>query len=235
MRSMRAVMRASRAAGSARELCCTQKLRGTRRPPQRCHRVSRSVICAKAHRGDGDEVRRIWAAAAYDWSGRAGFRLACAGPEFYVSDGQPVSINGVDAVCTGIGDEAQHDPRWLTYPIRVEFSNGGAQYLSGAHVELSQARQAAGGARLRRLLGALQAAPGNYKVDATLLNNQGGGTRSATFSPPAKGQKRVVLQFKLAGEPVVGAIRFVRRMGYFSERGQDFGGEGRRACRRARP
>jgi hypothetical protein len=39
--------------------------------------------------------------------------------------------------------------------------------------------------------------PGDYKVDATLLNNQGGGTRSAEFSPPAEGQKRVVLQFKL--------------------------------------
>ncbi len=58
----------------------------------------------------------------------------------------PISVDGVDTVCTGIGDEAQHDARWLAYPIRVEFSNGGAQYLSGAHVVLS----AVGGKTWRR-------------------------------------------------------------------------------------
>jgi hypothetical protein len=115
----------------------------------------------------------------------------------YVSMDNPVSIDGVQAVCTGIGDEAQHDPRWPGYPIRVEFSNGGAQYLSGAHVVLSQ-----GGKTLAALDCAgpwvlFKLPPGDYKVDATLLNNQGGGTRSAEFSPPAEGQKRVVLQFKL--------------------------------------
>jgi hypothetical protein len=115
----------------------------------------------------------------------------------YVSMDNPLNIDGVQAVCTGIGDEAQHDPRWLSYPIRIEFSNGGAQYLSGAHVVLSQ-----GGKQLAALDCAgswvlFKVAPGSYTVDATLLNNQGGGTRRAEFSPPAKGQKRVVLQFKL--------------------------------------
>jgi hypothetical protein len=110
----------------------------------------------------------------------------------------PVSIGGVQTVCTGIGDDAQHDPRWLAFPIRVEFSNGGAQYLSGAHVELSTA----GGKTLAALDCAgpwvlFQVGPGTYKVTATLTGQQGGGTSSATFSPPAKGQKRVVLGFHL--------------------------------------
>lgn len=43
----------------------------------------------------------------------------------------------------------------------------------------------------------IKLAPGKYKVEATLLNNQGGGTYGATFSPPSTGQRRVVLQFKL--------------------------------------
>ena len=129
------------------------------------------------------------AIAGYLWPARA---------QSYVAMDNPITVNGVDTVCTGIGDEAQHDPRWAAYPIRVEFSNGGAQYLSGAHVVLSQA----GGKPLAALDCAgswvlFKLAPGNYKVDATLLYNQGGGTRSATFSPPATGQKRVVLQFKL--------------------------------------
>jgi hypothetical protein len=127
--------------------------------------------------------------AGYLWPARA---------DSYVPMDNPVSINGVDTVCTGIGDEAQHEPRWLAYPVRIEFSNGGAQYLSGAHVVLS----AAGGKALTALDCAgpwvlFKLAPGSYKVDASLLNNQGGGVSSATFSPPPTGQKRVVLQFKL--------------------------------------
>lgn len=129
------------------------------------------------------------AVAGFIWPARA---------QSYVPMDNPISIDGVQTVCTGIGDEAQHDPRWASFPIRVEFSNGGAQYLSGAHVVLLTA----GGKSLAALdcAGAwvlFKVGPGDYRIDATLLNNQGGGTRSATFSPPAHGQKRVVLQFKL--------------------------------------
>src|ERR1700734_1728748 len=69
--------------------------------------------------------------------------LALAAPQAIaqgtIAMDQPVTIGSVDTVCTGIGEDAQHDPRWLAYPVRIEFSNGGAQYLSGAHVELSTA------------------------------------------------------------------------------------------------
>lgn len=138
-----------------------------------------------------------WAAMAVVAGAVMGFLWPAQAQSFVAMD-NPITVNGIDTVCTGIGDEAQHDPRWAAYPIRVEFSNGGAQYLSGAHVVLSQA----GGRTLAALdcAGAwvlFKLAPGNYRVDATLLYNQGGGTRSASFSPPATGQKRVVLQFKL--------------------------------------
>jgi len=137
-----------------------------------------------------------WAISAVAIGAAAGFAWP-AHAQSYVPMDNPISINGVDTVCTGIGDEAQHDPRWAAYPIRVEFSNGGAQYLSGAHVTLSQ-----GGKTLAALDCAgswvlFRIPPGSYHVEATLLNNQGGGARSAEFSPPAHGQKRVVLQFKL--------------------------------------
>jgi hypothetical protein len=132
-----------------------------------------------------------------------GLSLCALAASFAVAQGtiamdQPVTIGSVDTVCTGIGDDAQHDPRWLAYPVRVEFSNGGAQYLSGAHVALSTASG--------KPLAALDCAgpwvlfklgPGSYKVTATLTGQQGGGTTSATFSPPAKGQKRVVLGFHI--------------------------------------
>ena len=77
---------------------------------------------------------------------------------------QPVTIGSVDTVCTGIGDDAQHDPRWLAYPVRIEFSNGGAQYLSGAHVELSTAS----GHPLRRWI-----APGSWVLSSRRRELQG--------------------------------------------------------------
>ena len=52
----------------------------------------------------------------------------------------PVSFGNVQTVCTGVGS-AKDDPQWTQYPIRIEFSNDGAQYLSGAHVTLSQGGQ----------------------------------------------------------------------------------------------
>jgi len=111
---------------------------------------------------------------------------------------QPLILSGVDTVCTGIGSDAQHDPRWAAYPIRVEFANGAAQYLSGAHVELSTAA----GKHLASLdcdgpWVLFKLAPGRYKVSATLIGDAAAGTSSASFSPPASGQKRVELGFRL--------------------------------------
>ncbi|MGH6888431.1 MAG: carboxypeptidase-like regulatory domain-containing protein [Rhizomicrobium sp.] len=111
---------------------------------------------------------------------------------------RPVPVNGTETVCTGVGDRAEQDPRWLTYPVRIEFSNKGAQYLSGAHVDL-----ATGGGRTIASVdcdGAwvlFRVPPGMYRVTARLFAQPGGGTASATFAAPASGQKRVVLDFSL--------------------------------------
>ena len=108
----------------------------------------------------------------------------------------PVTMNGVETVCTGIGDEAQADPRWKAYPARIEFSNGGAQYLSGVHLTLSDE----GGKTITTLdcAGAwvlFKLAPGRYKVSASLLSQPGAAAKSVTIEPPATGQKRFVIQF----------------------------------------
>lgn len=125
--------------------------------------------------------------------------LACgAAPAFAdsIPMDTPITVNGITTVCTGVGEDAQHDPRWLAYPIRVEFSNNGMQYVTGATVTLKDAKG--------KVLSVVdcdgawvlfQLVPGQYSVSATL-----DGTHvpeaSAQFSPPAGGQKRVVLVFK---------------------------------------
>jgi hypothetical protein len=106
----------------------------------------------------------------------------------------PTTLNGVETVCTGIGS-AQEDPRWKSYPVRVEFSNGGAQYLAGAHVALSSGGKQLASFDCSGSWVLFRLKPGAYKVSATLTEQSESGERNATFSPPAHGQKRVVIQF----------------------------------------
>ena len=47
----------------------------------------------------------------------------------------PTKMGEVTAVCTGVGS-AKDDPQWSSYPIKLEFSNGGAQFVSGENVKL---------------------------------------------------------------------------------------------------
>jgi hypothetical protein len=110
----------------------------------------------------------------------------------------PTTIGGIETVCTGIGEEAQKDPRWLAYPVRIEFSNGGAQYLSGVRLELSTT----GGKPVVNLdcdgsWVLLRLPPGSYKASATLVSQPGGGTSGAIFTTPKSGQKRIVIDFSV--------------------------------------
>jgi hypothetical protein len=108
----------------------------------------------------------------------------------------PITMNGVETVCTGIGS-AQDDPRWKSYPVRVEFSNGGAQYLAGGHVTLKSGNTQLGSFDCSGAWVLFRLKPGSYTVSATLTDQTGGGERSVNFSPPASGQKRVVIQFPI--------------------------------------
>lgn len=104
------------------------------------------------------------------------------------------SVNGVPVACTGIG-QVRDDPRWLAYPVRVEFSDGRNAYLAG---EVVQVRAKDG----RPLLNAecdapwllLKLPPGRYTVEARIPGSSAR-PRSAQVTPPAHGQIRVVLQF----------------------------------------
>ena len=105
----------------------------------------------------------------------------------------PVTLNGIETVCTGIAD-SKDDPRWKTYPIRIEFSNGGNQYLAGAHVELSEGSKQLTSLDCSASWVLFKLSPGNYSVTATLQDSNAK-PRTAKFSPPKSGQKRIVLRF----------------------------------------
>ncbi len=108
---------------------------------------------------------------------------------------QPVDMGGVTVLCTGTGS-SKDNTDWQNYPVRVEFSNAAAQFLSGMHVKLSD-----GGKDVADFTcwapWVLVKAPagGSYKVTATLSDRPNSPIKSATFVVPASGQKRVDIAF----------------------------------------
>lgn len=106
---------------------------------------------------------------------------------------QPVQMNGLETVCTGVG-ETKDDPKWLAYPVRIEFSNGGAQYLSGATVRISEGANTVASLDCAGAWVLLKGAPGNYRVDAS-IDGSSAKPVSATFRMGAGAQKRIVLRF----------------------------------------
>lgn len=106
---------------------------------------------------------------------------------------KPVQMNGMETVCTGVG-ETKDDPQWLSYPIRIEFSNGGAQYLSGATVRISRGSDTIGSLDCPGAWVLLKGEPGEYRVDAT-IDNSSARAVNASFRMGGGGQKRIVLRF----------------------------------------
>ncbi|MBN9570113.1 MAG: hypothetical protein J0H30_03440 [Alphaproteobacteria bacterium] len=109
---------------------------------------------------------------------------------------QPTKLGGIETVCTGTGS-AKDDPQWATYPIRIEFSNGAAQYLSGMHVTLSDKAGKQIGDFVCWGPWVLVRAPAgsSFKVTASLSGVASSPVKGADFTVPAKGQKRVELTF----------------------------------------
>lgn len=105
---------------------------------------------------------------------------------------EPVVVNGLDLVCTGVGEDARNDPRWRAYPVRIEFANADAQYLSDAVLAVATAD----GEQLFEvtcdspwILANLE--PGKYVLAATY----DGIVKTEKFTAPKSGQARFVVRF----------------------------------------
>jgi len=105
------------------------------------------------------------------------------------------AIDGVGVACTGIG-QTKTDPRWLEYPVRVEFANTQHEYVIGVTVTLSDSH----GTSMLAV-----SCPGPwlvlklpdrsaYRLDAH-MSDANTPLLSRTVVAPAHGQSRVVLTF----------------------------------------
>ena len=122
---------------------------------------------------------------------------------------QPVTINGTEVVCTGVGS-AKDDPRWSAYPVKLVLATSGGANLANAHVSFAQSGQK-GGQEIAGLdcdapwILMRPAAAGSYSATATLIGGSGM-SRTVSFTAPAKGQKEVTITFPVpSGPPSVAA------------------------------
>src|ERR1700760_4888405 len=89
----------------------------------------------------------------------------------------PTTINGVEAVCTGVGS-AKDDPRWSAYPVKIVLSTPGGDNLANAHVTLMKGNQKVPGLDCDAPWILFKPPAGSYTATASLI----GGTRSAHTS-----------------------------------------------------
>ena len=108
----------------------------------------------------------------------------------------PVTINGVEAVCTGVGS-AKDDPRWSAYPIKIVLATTGGANLANAHVTLNKGGQEVAGLDCDAPWILFKAPGGRYTATASLIGGSGRSS-STNFSSSGSGpQKEITITFPL--------------------------------------
>lgn len=105
---------------------------------------------------------------------------------------QPITVSGVETVCTGVGSDSREDPRWKAYPLKVEMAAVGGHYLGSETVTVSRGGQPVVKVTCDGPWALFRLPPGRYTVDAVV----GSETASSGAVVPASGQGRIVLRFK---------------------------------------
>jgi hypothetical protein len=104
---------------------------------------------------------------------------------------QPVTIGGVESVCTGVGS-AKDNPDWKNYPVKLTFSNMAGENEASEHIAITQGGKPVMETDCDAPWLLLKAPAGRYNVSASLPGNNGSRTASATFSTGGSGSQQTV-------------------------------------------
>jgi len=134
----------------------------------------------------------------------AGFALASfAMDEALAVQDTPTTINGVEAVCTGVGS-AKDDPRWSAYPVKIVLATTGGANLANAHVSLSKDGKEVAGLDCDAPWILFKPPAGSYTATASLIGGSGQ-SHSANFTTSGSGaQKEITIMFARPPEAPAG-------------------------------
>lgn len=110
-----------------------------------------------------------------------------------------IEIGGVGAVCTGIGLDAQNNPAWAAYPLKVMATGKAGMYLAKAQITLTQKNSVLAEVKCAGPWVFFDVPQGDYKLSAVLE----GETASANACVRGAGQAQAVLRFPNQGGEVV--------------------------------
>jgi len=103
----------------------------------------------------------------------------------------PMSMRAIEAVCTGVSLDERDDPRWASYPLRVEVVNSTGEYLSDEQVTLTKNGEALATVNCAGPWVLFKLAPGSYRVSADIA----GISKESNVNVSGTGQARVILRF----------------------------------------
>jgi hypothetical protein len=118
---------------------------------------------------------------------------AVAAPQPMAMD-TPVTFGKLEVACTGVGS-AKDDPQWSAYPVRIEFANAAAQYLSGAHVTIASGGTTIADVNCWGPWVLVKGAPGTYSVSATINGSNAKPASGNIHLATGAKQARVILRF----------------------------------------
>lgn len=105
---------------------------------------------------------------------------------------QPVTIAGIETVCTGVGS-AKDDPAWNNYPVKLVFADRAGQDLAQEHIAVMQDGRPVVETDCDAPWVLMRLPAGSYSVAATIPGANGTRTANASFSTSGTGQKTVTI------------------------------------------
>jgi hypothetical protein len=125
----------------------------------------------------------------------AGLSVAYADEAVRLPFDTPTMIDGIETVCTGIGQDSRADPRWNAYALKVVLAGEGGQYLGEAQVNVAAEGETKMDVRCGGPWVLFKLEPGRYTVTAAINGNT---AKSIAYVSPT-GQGRIVLRFPAVG------------------------------------
>jgi hypothetical protein len=116
-----------------------------------------------------------------------------SGSAFAAQD-TPMTQNGVETVCTGVGS-SKDDPRWSAYPVKIVLATQGGANLANAHIALTKGGKTLVQTECDAPWILVKAPAGSYTATATLVGGSGQ-SHSANFTTSGSGaQKEITIMF----------------------------------------
>lgn len=109
----------------------------------------------------------------------------------------PTQVGTVEVVCTGVGSTARQNPAWKAYPLKIEVTGRGGQFLADVRLTLTQKDQTVASVHCDGPWLLFKLPSGRYRVEAETEGRK----EASSALVPATGQGRVILRFPdLGGE-----------------------------------